>query len=93
MGKQKIGKDVTSGKDAILSGKDAEDFERWQAEQLAKAEEKEEKPKRQVELKSKMPEEPEPTADQYARELAKEYEEMAKWRAKRTSQKEVKEHE
>jgi hypothetical protein len=68
----KIGRDVINKKGAILSGKDAEDFERFQEEQLAKEEEREEKPKSQVELKSKMPEEPEPTTEQINKAMAEE---------------------
>jgi hypothetical protein len=78
---KKIGRDVIDKKGAILSGKDAEDFERFQEERLAKEEEREEKPKSQVELKSKMPEEPEPSADQLARERAEMQEDMARLKA------------
>jgi hypothetical protein len=79
---KKIGRDVLDKKGgAILSGKDAEDFERFQEEQLDKEEEREEKPKSEVELKSKMPDEKEPSADELARERAEIQEDMAKAKA------------
>jgi hypothetical protein len=72
----KIGKDVLEKKaSAIISSpKESEEFEEWRAQQQ---EEREEKPKSEVELKSKMPDEvPEaqgPTLE--------DYEEMAKLKA------------
>jgi hypothetical protein len=80
MPKQKIGRDIIEKKTSglISSPKEEEEFEKWQEEQLAKEEEKEEKPKFQVKIKSKIPEEPEPSAEQLARERTKDYEEMSR---------------
>jgi len=79
---KKIGKDVINKKGtAIISTpKESEEFEKWQEEQLRKEEEREQKPKVKAKLESRMPEEPEPSADELAKEKAKDYEEMAKWK-------------
>ena len=80
---KKIGQDVLSKKrGAILSGKDAEEFERWQEEQLSKEEEREERPKSQVELKYKMPDE-QPNDEQLEKSQAEIKSEFAEWEAKK----------
>ena len=77
MGKQKIGRDITEKKGSaiISSPKESEEFEQWKEEQ------KEERPKEQVEIKSKMPEEGQPTDEELNRAKAEEMAEMARLKA------------
>jgi hypothetical protein len=74
MGKQKIGRDITEKKGSaiISSPKESEEFEQWKEEQ------KEERPKEQVEIKSKMPDEGQPTDEELARAKEQEMAEFAK---------------
>jgi len=79
MGKQKIGRDITDRKVSIISTpKEHDEFEKWKQEQL---EEQERKLKPKPILKSKLPEEKEPTPDQLARERAEIQADMARLKA------------
>jgi hypothetical protein len=68
---KKIGRDVIEKKAGglINTPRESEEFQQWKEE---REEEKEEKPKEQVEIKSKMPEEPEPSDDEINRQRAEE---------------------
>ncbi|MEM3697845.1 MAG: hypothetical protein QXQ94_10200 [Candidatus Bathyarchaeia archaeon] len=80
MSKSKIGKDVTERRVAIISSpKESKEFEEWKQ---AREEEREENPKSEVEIKSEVPMEKEPSADEESREYAKLAEEMAQAKLK-----------
>jgi len=70
---KKIGKDViTKGSSIISSPKEHEEFEEWKEEQKQEKKAGETEEVEGKELKSGMPEEPEPSADQESKEMAKE---------------------